>query len=89
MDVLHTKKPIASQFDILLEQGEITMDHLIKRNERGRGNEKGPLFKINTNALGLLFPPPETYALHQAKTSRLLQLGFGPERRGCFSLKWN
>lgn len=63
MDVLHTKKPIASQFDILLEQGDITMDHLIKRNMRGRGNEKGPLFKISTTALGLLFPPPETYAL--------------------------
>lgn len=63
MDVLHTRKPIASQFDILLEQGEITMDHLIKRNARGRGNEKGPLFKVNTAALGLLFPPPETYVL--------------------------
>jgi hypothetical protein len=63
-DVLHTRKPIASQFDILLEQGEITMDHLIKRNPRGRGNEKGPLFKVNPGALGLLFPPPETYALH-------------------------
>lgn len=63
-DVLHTRKPIASQFDILLEQGEITMDHLIKRNPRGRGNEKGPLFKVNAGALGLLFPPPETYALH-------------------------
>lgn len=62
-DVLHTKKPIASQFDILLEQGEITMDHLIKRNSRGRGAEKGPLFKINTSALELLFPPPESYAL--------------------------
>lgn len=64
VDVLHTKKPIASQFDILLEQGEITMDHLIKRNARGRGSEKGPLFKINKSALGLLFPPPESYALH-------------------------
>jgi hypothetical protein len=63
LDVLHTRKPIASQFDILLEQGEITMDHLIKRNERGRGNEKGPLFKINAASLGLLFPPPETYVL--------------------------
>ncbi len=63
LDVLHTKKPIASQFDILLEQGEITMDHLIKRNARGRGNEKGPLFKINTSAMGLLFPPPEVYTL--------------------------
>ena len=65
-DVLHTKKPIASQFDILLEQGEITMDHLIKRNSRGRGAEKGPLFKINTSALELLFPPPENYILRAA-----------------------
>lgn len=64
IDVLHTKKPIASQFDILLEQGEITVDHLIKRNARGRGNEKGPLFKVRTTALGLLFPPPETYTLN-------------------------
>jgi len=30
--VEHTRKPIVSQFDILLEQGVITLDHLIKRN---------------------------------------------------------
>jgi len=62
-DVIHTRKPIVSQFDILIEQGEITMDHLIKRNAKGRVSEKGPLFKINSPSLELLFPPSKTYAL--------------------------
>lgn len=62
-DVIHTRKPITSQFDILIEQGEITMDHLIKRNAKGRVSEKGPLFKINSPSLELLFPPSKTYAL--------------------------
>jgi hypothetical protein len=61
--VEHTKKPIVSQFDILVEQGIITLDHLIKRNSSGRVVEKGPLFKIKPNALNLLFPPSETYNL--------------------------
>lgn len=62
-DVIHTRRPIPSQFDILLDQGEITMDHLIKRNAKGRVSEKGPLFKINAASLPLLFPPSQTYAL--------------------------
>ncbi|MEP3524797.1 MAG: MvaI/BcnI family restriction endonuclease [Hyphomicrobiales bacterium] len=62
-DVIHTRKPIASQFDILLEQGEITMDHLIKRTPSGGAKEKGPLFKINSTSLELLFPPSRTYEL--------------------------
>ncbi|WP_425466131.1 MvaI/BcnI family restriction endonuclease [Ostreiculturibacter nitratireducens] len=62
-EVLHTRKPILSQFDLLLEQGEITMDHLLKRTPKGRVSEKGPLFKINAGSLGLLFPPSKSYAL--------------------------
>jgi hypothetical protein len=62
-EVLHTRKPIASQFDILVEQGAITMDHLIKRTPRGGASEKGPLFKIETRALEMLFPPPKIYQL--------------------------
>ena len=62
-EVEHTKKPIASQFDILLEQGIITLDHLIKRNSKGKVVEKGPLFKIKPNSLDLLFPPSEKYSL--------------------------
>jgi hypothetical protein len=61
--VEHTKKPIVSQFDLLIEQGVITLDHSIKRNAKGRGNEKGPFFKIKPEGIGLLFPPSEKYNL--------------------------
>ena len=61
--VEHTKKPISSQFDILVDQGIITLDHLIKRNSAGKVVEKGPLFKINPKGLNLLFPPSERYML--------------------------
>ena len=62
-DVEHTKKPIIAQFDLLLEQGLITVDHLIKRNSKGKVVEKGPLFKIKPSSLNLLFPPSEKYTL--------------------------
>ena len=61
--VEHTRKPIVSQFDILLEQGIITLDHLIKRNSKGKVVEKGPLFKIKPKSLELLFPPSRIYNL--------------------------
>ncbi|MEN9447342.1 MAG: hypothetical protein RJA25_632 [Bacteroidota bacterium] len=61
--VEHTKKPIVSQFDILLEQGIITLDHLIRRTPVGKVVEKGPIFKIKPNALNMLFPPSQTYDL--------------------------
>ncbi len=61
--VEHTKRPITSQFDILVEQGVITLDHLIKRNSKGKVVEKGPLFKIKPKGLDLLFPPSEKYEL--------------------------
>ncbi|MBE0423536.1 MAG: MvaI/BcnI restriction endonuclease family protein [Lutibacter sp.] len=61
--VEHTRKPIVSQFDILLEQGIITLDHLIKRNSKGIVVEKGPIFKIKPNSLNLLFPPSNIYDL--------------------------
>jgi MvaI/BcnI restriction endonuclease family len=61
--VEHTKKPIISQFDILLEQGIITLDHLIKRKGKRSVVEKGPIFKIKPNSLDLLFPPSQSYNL--------------------------
>lgn len=61
--VEHTKKPITSQFDLLVEQGIITLDHLIKRNSKGKVVEKGPLFKIKPKGIELLFPPSDTYNL--------------------------
>ncbi|MGY0399083.1 MAG: MvaI/BcnI restriction endonuclease family protein [Ostreibacterium sp.] len=59
----HTKKPITSQFDLLIDQGIITLDHLIKRNSKGKVVEKGPLFKIKPKGIELLFPPNESYSL--------------------------
>lgn len=61
--ILHTRKPIPSAFELLVEQGQITVDHLIKRNSSGRVSEKGPLFKINGSALGMLFPEQVEYNL--------------------------
>jgi hypothetical protein len=61
--VEHTRKPIITQFDILIEQGIITLDHLIKRKPTGSVVEKGPIFKIKPNSLNLLFPPSQSYSL--------------------------
>jgi hypothetical protein len=61
--VEHTRKPAVSQFDLLLEQGIITLDHLIKRTVTGKVVEKGPLFKIKPSGIGLLFPPSKIYNL--------------------------
>lgn len=63
LEVEHTKKPIVSQFDLLIEQGVVTLDHLIKRNTKGKVVEKGPIFKIKPNGLDLLFPPSEKFSL--------------------------
>jgi hypothetical protein len=63
--VEHTKKPIVSQFDLLVDHGVITLDHLIKRTPIGKVVEKGPIFKIKPNGLDLLFPPSEKYNLLQ------------------------
>lgn len=62
--ITHTKNPLSNQFLILVEQGMITMDHLIKRkNKIGSAQEKGPLFKIKPEYLNLLFPNPKNYNL--------------------------
>lgn len=63
IQVEHTRKPIISQFDVLIDQGVITLDHLIKRNSKGQVVEKGPLFKIKHKGLDLLFPPSVNYQL--------------------------
>lgn len=61
--VTHTRSPVATQLMPLIQSGVITMDHLIKRNSKGRVGEKGPLFKMNKRDLELLFPEPVTYSL--------------------------
>lgn len=63
ISVTHTKKPISAQFDVLLQLGHITLDHLIKKDSNGKVVEKGPLFKISSRGIDLLFPPNVKYIL--------------------------
>jgi hypothetical protein len=66
IDVVHTKSPILSQLISLIINGQVTMDHLIKKTgSDGKVTEKGPLFKINKRDLELLFPPPVIYSLKE------------------------
>ncbi|MDN5054999.1 MvaI/BcnI family restriction endonuclease [Aliarcobacter butzleri] len=62
--VLYTKKPNPYIFQLLIEQGEISIDHLIKKNENGKVIEKGPLFKISKKGFTVLFSEPIEYTLN-------------------------
>lgn len=63
----HTRNPIVSQFDILLEQSMITVDLLLGRPKvdivTGKPKKGGDAvsFKIKKNAAGLLFPQSKFY----------------------------
>lgn len=59
----HTKNPIPSQFDVLLEQGKITIDFLLCRNSGGDTYS----FKIGQRDRHLLFPDSETYVINEIK----------------------
>lgn len=61
--VIHTKSPLKSQLTTLINEGVITVDHLIKRTATGGAKEKGPIFKIKPSCLNLLFPSPIKYNL--------------------------
>lgn len=58
-EILHTKNPIPAQFDVLLDQGQITVDFLLCRRSGGDTYS----FKIKSAARGLLFPRSEIYNL--------------------------
>lgn len=62
----HTKNPVVSQFDILLEQSLITVDLLLGRTKvdaTGKRKSGGDCvsFKLKKGASGLLFPESEEY----------------------------
>ncbi len=65
----HSRNPIVSQFDILLEQSMITVDLLLGRPkvDIGSGSPKkggdAVSFKMKKSAAGLLFPETVTYSL--------------------------
>lgn len=58
-EILHTKNPITPQFDILLDQGLITVDFLLCRDSGGDTYS----FKIKGTARPLLFPQSDIYNL--------------------------
>jgi len=58
----HTTKPRIAELGNLIQEGTITVDHLISRTGR-RVNEKGPLFKIDPLNFGLLFGEPSNIDL--------------------------
>ena len=60
LNIDHTKNPIPSQFDILLEQGKITVDFLLSRDSGGDTFS----FKVGKKDRALLFPESETYIIN-------------------------
>ena len=60
--IKHSRQPIPSQFLLLLDSGGITLDHLIKYSNN-QTKEKGPLFKIKEDMIGMLFPKTTEYLL--------------------------
>ena len=68
----HTRDPIVSQFDILLEQSMITVDLLLGRPkvdlETGKPKKGGDAvsFKIKKSAAGLLFPDSTIYTFNSS-----------------------
>lgn len=62
--VTHTTRPCTAQFDRLLIDGTITLDHLVKRTPSGGAHERGPLFKIERPRVPELFlGQPQVYPL--------------------------
>lgn len=58
IEIEHTKNPLPAQFDILLDQGKITVDFLLCRPS---GNGDTYSFKIKKEARPLLFPESDIY----------------------------
>lgn len=59
--VVHTKNPNASLFPQLIEEGVITVDYIMHREQNGTVRDHGFPFKIFPKDLDLLFPEPKTY----------------------------
>jgi hypothetical protein len=55
VSITHTKNPNVPQFERLIREKLISLDHLIKRKPTGGAAEKGPLFRIKASAIPQLF----------------------------------
>lgn len=65
-NIIHTKNPNIGQFDVLLEQGMITVDLLICRPSFQKSGKNGGdtySFKMRPKAMPLLFPESITYKI--------------------------
>ena len=64
--ILHTKNPNIGQFDVLLEQGMISVDLLLCRPSFQKSGKNGGdtySFKMKPKAMPLLFPESVTYTI--------------------------
>ena len=64
--ILHTKNPNIGQFDVLLEQGMISVDLLLCRPSFQKSGKNGGdtySFKMKPKAMPLLFPESITYTI--------------------------
>lgn len=61
--VLHTRRPLLSNFGPLITGGKVEVDLTLSRKPSGGTRDHGYLFKIWPRDLELLFPPPVIYDL--------------------------
>ena len=62
LSVTHTRQPLINNLPLAIEQGVVTLDHLIKKSHKGV-TEKGPLFKMKEGHEDILFPQQIQYEL--------------------------
>ena len=61
--VIHTSGPRLDRFPILIESGDITVDHLIKRVPGKSAQEKGPIWKVTASGHPSLFGGMRAFSL--------------------------
>ncbi len=62
-EAVHTSAPRLDRFPVLIETGDITVDHLIKRVQGGHVREKGPIWKVSAAGHRHLFSAMQKFAL--------------------------
>lgn len=66
---VYTGQPVLDRLEALLEEGTVTVDHLIEIRD-GNAREKGPLFKITPKNIPMLFPEPLIFDLLNVDPAR-------------------
>jgi len=61
--VVHTRGPLVQNFESLIDIGDITLDYTLRVRPSGGVKDHGYLFKIGTEKINALFPPPLEFAL--------------------------